>query len=262
VTRLDGKVAFVTGGAQGMGAAEARLFVARGARVVIGDLNDALGRALAAQLGDAAHYVHLDVTREDDWTSAIAATLERFGALHVMVGNAGISPPPKPIQHISLEEYRRVVDVNQIGCFLTVKAAIPPMLAAGGGSIVLISSTAGLQAVGGLAPYTTSKSAVRALAKVAALDLARQNIRVNSVHPGPIDTPMNQPGGWGPFDMRPVLARGNPQGRVGAPEEVAEVVAFLASDASSYCTGAELAVDGGQTAGIFVDHERTWKREP
>ena len=152
-----------------------------------------------------------------------------------------------------------MIEVNQIGCFLTVKAAIPLMLEAGGGSIVLISSTAGLQAVGGMVPYATSKAAVRQLAKVAALDLARKQIRVNSVHPGPIDTPMNQPGAWGDFDMRPVLARSNPLGRVAAPEEVGEVVAFLASDASAYVTGAEFAVDGGQTAGLFVDHERIWK---
>lgn len=259
MTRLDGKLAFVTGGAQGMGAAEARLFVERGARVVIGDVKDAEGRALAGSLGPAAHYVHLDVCDESDWRRAMAETRERFGPPNVMVGNAGVSPPPRPIEQTSLADYRRVVEVNQVGCFLTLKAAIPPMLEAGGGSIVLISSTAGLQAVGGLAPYASSKSAVRSLAKVAALELARRGVRVNSVHPGPIDTPMNQPGGWGPFDMRPVLARGNPQGRVGTPEEVAEVVAFLASDASAYCTGAEIAVDGGQTAGVFVDHERTWK---
>ena len=262
MTQLEGKVAFITGGAQGMGAAEARMFVERGARVAIADVKHEEGRKVAAALGDACHYVPLDVTSEADWRRAIAETLDRFGALHVMVGNAGISPPPKPIEHTSLDDYRRVIEVNQIGCFLTVRAAIPPMLEAGAGSIVLISSTAGLQAVAGLAPYATSKAAVRQLAKVAALDLARKNIRVNSVHPGPVDTPMSQPGGWGDFDMRPVLAKGNPLGRVAAPEEVGEVVAFLASDASAFVTGAEFAVDGGQTAGIFLDHERMWKAKP
>ena len=169
--------------------------------------------------------------------------------MHVLVANAGISPPPKPIIELTLDEYRRVIDVNQVGTFLGLRAAIPAILASGGGSIVTISSVGGLQGVPGMAPYTSSKFAVRGLTRVAALEYADRGIRVNTVAPGPIDTAMMQPGFWGDTDLRPLMAATSPMRRVGQPDEVAELVLFLASDASSYCNGAEFLIDGGYLAG-------------
>jgi len=167
------------------------------------------------------------------------------------VSNAGISPMPRPIVETEPADYRRVIEVNQVASFLAIRAAAPAIRDSGGGSIALISSVNGIVGAGGIAGYVTSKFALRGLAKVAALELGRDGIRVNSVHPGPIDTPMIQPESWGGFDMRPALASTNPLGRVGTPEEVAELVTWLASDASSYCTGSEFVVDGGFLAGPF-----------
>ena len=249
--RLDGKVALVTGAARGQGAAEARLLVAEGASVVLGDVLDDEGTAVAAELGDAAVYRHLDVTSEGDWGTAVGAAVERFGGLHVLVSNAGISPMPRPIIDTKPDDYRRVIEINQVGSFLGIHTAAPAIVAAGGGSIILISSVNGFVGAGGIAGYVSSKFALRGLAKVAALELGRQGIRVNSVHPGPIDTPMVQPESWGGFDMWPALAASSPLGRIGLPEEVAELVCWLASDASSYCTGSELVCDGGYLAGPF-----------
>ena len=249
--RLEGKVALVTGAARGQGAAEARLFAAEGASVVLGDVLDDDGEAVAAELGDTAVYRHLDVTSESDWAAAVDTAVTKFGRLHVLVSNAGISPMPRPIVDTAPDEYRRVIEVNQVGAFLGVRAVAPAMVEAGGGSIVLISSVNGFVGAGGIAGYVTSKFALRGLAKVAALELGRDGVRVNSVHPGPIDTPMVQPESWGGFDMRPALASSNPLGRIGQPEEVAELVCWLASNASAYCTGAEFVVDGGYLAGPF-----------
>jgi 3alpha(or 20beta)-hydroxysteroid dehydrogenase len=249
--RLEGKVALITGAARGQGAAEARLLVAEGARVVLGDVLDDDGGAVAAELAEAAVYRHLDVTSEADWTSAVETAVGRFGGLHVLVSNAGISPMPRSIVDTKPDQYRKVIEVNQVGMFLGIHFAAPAIVESGGGSIVLVSSVNGVVGAGGIAGYVSSKFAVRGLAKVAALELGRQGIRVNSVHPGPIDTPMVQPEAWGGFDMRPALASTNPLGRLGTSEEVAELVCWLASDASGYCTGSEFMIDGGFLAGPF-----------
>jgi 3alpha(or 20beta)-hydroxysteroid dehydrogenase len=252
VGRLDGKVALVSGAARGQGAAEARLFAAEGARVVLGDVLDDEGEAVAAEIGDAAIYRRLDVTSEADWYSAVETAVGRFGGPDVFVSNAGISPMPRSIVDTDPNEYRRVLDVNLLGAFLGIRAAAPHMGGdRGAGSIILISSVNGFVGAGGIAGYVTSKFGLRGLAKTAALELGRQGIRVNSVHPGPIDTPMVQPESWGGFDMRPALASSNPLGRIGEPEEVAELVCWLGSDASAYCTGAEFVIDGGYLAGPF-----------
>jgi 3alpha(or 20beta)-hydroxysteroid dehydrogenase len=247
--RLEGKVALISGAARGQGAAEARLFVKEGARVVIGDVLDAQAGELVLELGEAAVDIHLDVTSESDWAAAVDLARERFVGLHVLVCNAGISPIPASITETSLDDYRRVIDVNQVGTFLGLRAAIPALRQSGGGSIVNIASVGGVQGVAGMAPYTSSKWAVRGLTRVAALELARDGIRVNAVVPGSIDTAMMQPGFWGSLDLRPLMAEACPMGRVGQPEEVAELVCWLASDASSYCTGADFPIDGGYLAG-------------
>jgi 3alpha(or 20beta)-hydroxysteroid dehydrogenase len=248
---LGGKVALITGAARGQGAAEARMLVARGAAVVLGDVLDDDGATVAQELGESAEYCRLDVTREDDWQRAVDRAVDRFGGLHVLVSNAGISPMPRPIVDTKPEAYRRVVEVNQVGAFLGIHTAAPAIVESGGGSIILISSVNGIVGAGGIAGYVTSKFALRGLAKVAALELGRSSVRVNSVHPGPIDTPMTQPESWGGFDMRPALAAASPLGRIGQPEDVAELVCWLASDASAYCTGSEFVIDGGYLAGPF-----------
>ena len=248
--RLDGRVALVTGAARGQGAAEARAIVAEGAAVVLTDLLDA-GEEVAASLGERAAFVTHDVTDEAQWEAAVALAVARFGKLDILVNNAGISPPPRPIVDTKVDSYRKVLEVNLISMFCGIKYAAPAMTAAGGGSIINVSSVNGVVGAPGIAGYVTSKFGIRGLTKTAALELGRSAIRVNSIHPGPIDTDMVQPQSWGGFDMRPVLASKMPLGRIGQPEEVAELVVWLASDASAYCTGAEFAIDGGYLAGPF-----------
>jgi 3alpha(or 20beta)-hydroxysteroid dehydrogenase len=249
--RLDGKVAIVTGAAQGMGAAEARLFAAEGARVLLGDIQDDAGAAVAADIGETAAYRRLDVTSEDDWASAVTDAAERFGRLDVLVNNAGIVSVGT-IERLDLEDYRRVVEVNQTGVLLGMRAAIPALRAAGGGSIVNISSFNGLYGIAGLAAYTASKFAVRGLTKVAAMELGHDGIRVNSVHPwGIVETSMGSGEEFAEVDSSSIFAT-QPIPRTGRADEVARVVAFLASDESSYCTGAEWVVDGGFTAGPSI----------
>jgi 3alpha(or 20beta)-hydroxysteroid dehydrogenase len=255
--RLDGKVALVTGAARGQGAAEARLFVAEGARVLLGDVLDDEGAAVAAELGDAAFYRHLDVTSDADWAAAVDDVRVRWGALHVLVANAAVFTRAVRIADLSVEDYVRVLDVNQVGCFRAIHHCAPLIVESAardgvGGCITVVSSVNGLIGASGSAAYVSSKFAVRGLAKVAALELARDNVRVNSVHPGAIDTFMISPDAFGGRDPRPRLADSVPAGRVGTPEDVAELVCWLSSDAASYCTGAEFVIDGGMTAGPFV----------
>lgn len=245
--RLQGKVALISGAARGMGDAEARLFVSEGARVVIGDVLVDEGKALADELGDAARFVELDVTSEESWEAAVAATTGEFGTLDVLVNNAGIWKI-MPIAMMSAEDYMEVVKVNQLGVFLGMKAAIPVM-SANGGSMVNISSVAGLTGAIGQVAYGATKWAVRGMTKTAAIELAGIGIRVNSIHPGLIDTQMLQTvRDWGVAaeDLLTTV----PQARFGTAEEVAKLALFLASDDSAHCTGGEFTVDGGMTAGF------------
>jgi 3alpha(or 20beta)-hydroxysteroid dehydrogenase len=234
--RVDGKVALISGGARGMGAAHARVLVAAGAKVVIGDILDEQGKALADELGEAARYCHLDVTQPDDWQAAVATALNDFGALNVLVNNAGIVALGQ-LGKFDLAKWQKVIDVNLTGTFLGIQAAVEPMKAAGGGSIINVSSIEGLRGAVMVHPYVASKWAVRGLSKSAALELAPHKIRVNSIHPGFIRTPMTK---HLPDDMVTV-----PLGRPGDSNEVATFVLFLASDESSYATGAEFVMDGG-----------------
>ncbi len=248
--RLDGKVALISGGARGQGAAEAKLCAREGAKVVFGDVLDEQGKQVEAEIrasGGEATYVHLDVTREADWREAVETAVHSYGKLDVLVNNAGIVIR-KGIEDTSEEDWDRIMAVNAKGVFLGTKHAIPAMRRAGGGSIVNISSTAGL--VGspyGSAAYTASKGAVRLFTKVTAMQHAQDKIRCNSVHPGPIDTPMLQESLAEPTRREDFLQR-PPLGRIGTPEDIAYGVLYLASDESSFVTGSELVIDGGRTA--------------
>jgi 3alpha(or 20beta)-hydroxysteroid dehydrogenase len=245
MTRLSGKVALVTGGARGQGAAEARLFATEGAAVVITDLLDADGENVAKEIGGL--YLHHDVTSEDDWSRVVEAVLSRHDRLDVLVNNAGIYMAGR-IRDTTIDDYRRIIEVNQIGVFLGMKAVADTMVAAGSGSIVNISSVAGMQGGGNSIAYTASKWAVRGMTKSAARELGRHGIRVNSIHPGLIETPMlHQVPGIDAGRLGNFL-RTVPLGRVAEAEEVARLALFLASDESSYCTGAEFIVDGGISA--------------
>lgn len=243
---LDGKVALVTGAARGLGAGIARLFAAEGAAVAIADILDERGEALAAEIaadGGKAIFVHLDVTSEDDWAKAVGATAERFGRIDVLVNDAGIHDR-RGIMDIDLESWRRVMAVNLDGMLLGMRAAAPVIRDAGGGSIVNMSSAAGLSGTA-FPSYSASKWAVRGLTRCAALEFAPWNIRVNAICPGLVVTELNQ----GQPYLEPVI-KANPLGRAGTVEDIARLALFLASDASSYVTGQDHVVDGGTTAGL------------
>ncbi len=253
--RLDGKVALVTGAARGTGEATARLFASEGARVVIGDVLDEAGRAVAKDLGDAARCLRLDVTSEADWRHGVQTTLEAFGRLDVLVNNAAVLHMAALVD-TRLEDFERVVRVNQIGTFLGMRAVVEPMKQSGGGSIVNISSVDGLRGHNGVVAYASTKWAVRGMTKVAALELGKFGIRVNAVCPEAGSAEMMQPyvpEGW---DVEQVAARGQPtlsyqKQRTIADRlcDIAHLVLFLASDESLSCTGGDFAIEGGKTAG-------------
>lgn len=242
--RMKDKVVLISGGARGMGVAHTRAFVREGARVVSFDVNDGEGPALVRELGeDRLLFSRGDVTAAGDWARVVAAGEEKFGRIDVLVNNAGISPIQR-LESVSEQDYRRVIDINQVGTFLGMQAVIPGMRRSGG-AIVNICSTAGLVGFTDIFPYVASKWAVRGMTKAAALELAEFGIRVNSIHPGDIETDMIA----GAADTGAVPAISEiPLGRYGRPREISDLVAFLISDFSSYITGAELTADGGYTA--------------
>ena len=239
--KLDNEVALVTGGARGMGETHSRALLAEGAKVVIADILDSEGEALAAELGENAIFVHLDVTQEASWSDAIAAAEKAFGTVTVLVNNAGIGEGA-PLEQYTLEMWNRIIAINQTGVFLGLRAVVAGMKKARHGSIINISSVEGLRGGAYLHGYVASKFAVRGLTKSASQELGGFGIRVNSVHPGYIETPMTAN-----IDSKQLQI---PQHRPGKPEEVSKMIVFLASDDSSYSTGAEFVVDGGMTAGI------------
>lgn len=245
--RLNDKVALISGGARGQGEAEARRFVAEGARVVLGDVLETECRAVVESLGEAARGLRLDVTQEEDWARAVATAEDAFGRLDVLVNNAGIVRTGF-LEETSLADYRAVIEVNQVGTFLGMRAVVPAMRESGGGSIINISSNAGIEGVQGVIGYVASKWAIRGMTKTAALELGRYGIRVNSVHPGGVATPMIGADDFDSVDQDAVWSA-QPIPRVGQPEEIANLVLFLASDESSYSTGSEFVADGGGLAG-------------
>ena len=250
--RLNGKVVLVTGGAQGIGAAITQAMVADGANVVVGDVLDQDGQDLVAAIGPSATYVHLDVTSPDDWAAAVTAAITTYGSLDILVNNAGIS------NYGPIDQYRRVdwdsvIAINLTSVFNGISAVVPALKAVGGGSIVNLSSMAGMRGEAGMPGYVASKWGVRGLTKAAALDLARYGIRVNSIHPGIVQTPLSQDGPR--LDMSHVAMN-----RLGKPIEIARLAVFLASEESSFSTGAEFTADGGELAGMIrkVDAPEDW----
>lgn len=251
MSRLQGKVALVSGGATGLGAAQVQALMREGAKVVFGDIADAEAKKLERSLmqsGGAVTCVHLDVAKEDDWVHAVATSLDRYGQLNVLVNNAGIVIPRVPIEERTVEEWDRVMAVNLRGVFLGTKHAIPAMRKVGGGSIINISSLAGIGQSSIQEPaYATSKAAVRMLSKVTAAQYAHENIRCNSLHPGPTDGGMLHRFLPDPERLKERLKR-VPLGRLARVEEIVAGVIFLASDESSYMTGSEVVIDGGALA--------------
>jgi 3alpha(or 20beta)-hydroxysteroid dehydrogenase len=245
VGKLDGKVAIVTGGARGQGGAEATLFRAEGAEVVLTDVLHEQGASLAKEIG--ATFIAHDVQSEEEWAEVVRQTTERHGRIDVLVNNAGIFHRAKLVD-TDLATYRRIIDINQVGVFLGMRAVAPTMIEQGSGSIVNISSVAGLRAAPGGFAYGASKFAVTGMTKSAAMELARHGVRVNSIHPGMIDTDMMTDVTGGSAERHDRFARSVPLRRAAEPSEVANLALFLATDDSSYCTGSEFIVDGGMTA--------------
>lgn len=254
--RLEGKVALITGGARGQGEAEARLFVSEGAKVLIADVLDAEGAKVAAEIGEAALYVHLDVAQEDDWRRAVETAVATFGKLDVLVNNAGIVRVG-PMENMDLESYMAVINVNQVGTFLGMRAVVAPMREAGGGSIVNVASSDGVKGMNGVAAYASTKWALRGITKATAMELARHRIRVNSVCPEAGSAELSAP--FLPAGIDPVRASEDNLKQLLAPPahyrlddfigDVARTVLFLASDDCPTATAADFIIDGGLTAG-------------
>lgn len=249
--RLANKIAIITGGARGMGAETCRLFVAEGATVVIADLLEAEGLALVEELGQTASFRRLDVSDEDDWLQLVNETVQRFGRIDVLVNNAAVLVFGA-IEQLAKADFERALAVNLTGTFLGIHTVAPIMREQRAGSIINISSVDGLRGVNALAAYVASKWGVRGLTKVAALELGPHGIRVNSVHPGGVDTQMSNPSGVSREELAGQY-RQVPLQRIGAPEEIARATLFLASDDASYCNGSELSVDGGAAAGFYYE---------
>ena len=248
--RLQGKVAIITGGARGQGEAEARMFVREGAKVVFGDVLDDEGRQVEADIaaaGGEAVYVRLDVTDENSWREAVGTAVSRFGKVDILVNNAGIASWNAG-DDATVAEWDRIMEINAKGVFLGTKAVIPAMRAAGGGSIINISSISGMVGQTNIHPgYNASKGAVRILTKSTAVQHAAEGIRCNSIHPGPVKTPMTERS-WSNPEWLQATERRTPLGRYAEPDEIAYGVLFLASDESSFMTGSEVVIDGGVTA--------------
>ncbi|MET7616025.1 SDR family NAD(P)-dependent oxidoreductase [Streptomyces sp. NPDC005408] len=250
--KLDGRVVLITGSARGQGEQEARLFAGEGARVVLADVLDDQGEALAKELGEGtAVYVHLDVGQEADWVAAVAAAKDAFGKIDGLVNNAGILRFNELVS-TPLEEFQQIIQVNQIGCFLGIRTVAPEIEAAGGGTIVNTASYTALTGMAGVGAYAATKHAILGLTRVAALELAAKGIRVNAVCPGAVDTPMSNPDGVDPAAVSELYQKLVPLGRVGQPEEVARLALFLSSEDSSYITGQPFVIDGGWLAGVSL----------
>ncbi|RFA23244.1 glucose 1-dehydrogenase [Subtercola boreus] len=239
--RVAGKVALITGGSRGMGSSHARRLIAEGASVVIGDVLDTEGTALAAELGDRALFVHLDVTSRHDWTAAVLAAKDRFGTVDVLVNNAGIATGER-IAEFELRLWQKTIDINLTGAFLGIQSVVVGMVAQRSGSIINISSVEGLRGSANLHAYVATKFALRGLTKSVAVEIGSSGVRVNSIHPGFITTPMTAGISADQLQI--------PLGRAADPSEVSSMVLFLASDESQYSTGSEFVIDGGLTAGI------------
>ena len=247
--RLEGKIALISGGARGIGAATARLMAREGATVVIGDILQKDGLGIEAEISEAggeALFVSLDVTSEADWNAAVSATVTKYGKLDILVNNAGISSRTG-VEETTVESWDQVMDINAKGVFLGTKVAIPEMRKAGGGSIINISSIYGIVGSGASSAYHAAKGAVRVFTKAAAIQYAKDGIRVNSVHPGFVDTPMTE-AHHGVPSVREARTSQTPLGRLGVPEDIAPGILYLASDQSSFVTGSELVIDGGMTS--------------
>ncbi|NYF18216.1 3alpha(or 20beta)-hydroxysteroid dehydrogenase [Microbacterium sp. AK009] len=258
MARFEDKTVLISGGAGGQGAAHLRAYIEEGANVVIGDIRDEDGAALAARCGPRAHYVHLDVTKEEDWAAAVTAAEERYGPLDVLVNNAGIPSPAVLIEDGDPATWREILDVNLTGQYLGIRAVVPSLRRNGGGAIVNIASMAADVGIAYLSPYVASKWGVRGLSQTAALELARYGIRVNAVHPGVVRTPFitepaapNEPPVGDTFSPDALAVK-----RLAEPDEISRIILYLTSADADFVTGADFVIDGGLLLGPVVPAEK------